>query len=245
MKKVKVHEISKLDLEAKRYKLMVKVHWDTGINYLCITTKDNYLEYSGSGVRWKRLLKKHPSEIYTYLLYSSDKLDDFNNECIKMSSKLDVVNCEYFANLIPESGYGRDSFEPNHSEQGKLNIKNAAKLNGLKQVADKIGIHNPEYNELRNGWAKNGANALILSGNIKGCTTKEWMDENEDQQRINCSNGGKVGGIIVGNMFWWNNGTINKKSYECPDGFSRGMLMSDKKRKQVYEKLCKKSEEIL
>ena len=40
-------------------------------------------------------------------------------------------------------------------------------------------------------------------------------------------------------MSWWNNGIINKKSFESPGiEWNKRMLMSEKKRKQVYECLA-------
>lgn len=241
MQKVKVYELSKYDPTVKKYKLMIKAHWDTGINYLCVTTHDNYLEYSGSGVLWKKLLKKHPSQIYTYIIYTSDDVEIFNKACEYYSEFFDVVNCDYFANLIPEYGYSRETFEIKHSEQGLENLRKSAKKTGLKAVKDQTGIHNPIYKELRVQWPSNGGRHLIESGNLRGCTTKEWMENNKEIQKINCSNAGKVGGKVVGNMLWWNDGIINKKAYECPEGFVRGMLMSEKKRNQVYGSFCGKT----
>jgi hypothetical protein len=87
------------------YKLMVKTHNITGLKYLCITKKDDYLSYKGSGVYWKRHLKKYGRDISTELIYESDNYEDFIIVCIYTSIKLEVVSSEEFANLVNETGY--------------------------------------------------------------------------------------------------------------------------------------------
>jgi hypothetical protein len=89
----------------KQYKLMIKTHWDSGMNYLCITKKKNFVEYKGSGKAWGNLIKARPSVILTSLLFSSDDLEEFDRECVYYSLLFDVVNNPAFSNLIPEFGY--------------------------------------------------------------------------------------------------------------------------------------------
>lgn len=83
---------------------MIKQHYETGINYLCVTSRKDYISYGGSGTLWKRLKSKHPSEIKTILLFESENVEKFNFECLKYSVLFDVVDNEDFANLIPELG---------------------------------------------------------------------------------------------------------------------------------------------
>lgn len=87
------------------YKLMIKTHTETGMKYLCITKKTNYEKYTGSGVYWKRHLDKHGFSVKTDLLFESDDIELFTNECKKHSDLLDVANNPEFANLVPEYGY--------------------------------------------------------------------------------------------------------------------------------------------
>lgn len=73
------------------------------------------------------------------------------------------------------------------------------------------------------------------SGTRSGCCSKKWIRENIEYVREYARKGGKVGG----KMSWWNNGIINKKSFESPGiEWNKRMLMSEKKRKQVYECLA-------
>jgi len=103
------HDIQKYP-QRKTYSLMIKQHWDTGISYLCVTTKTNWVGYKGSGVRWKHLLASQPrSEILTTLLHTTDDRDEFNHICLHFSLLFDVVNNDNFSNLIPEFGYPDDT----------------------------------------------------------------------------------------------------------------------------------------
>lgn len=99
----------------KIYKLMIKQHKVTGLKYLCITCKENWERYTGSGRHWKNHIKKHGSYFDTELLYESGDYDDFVKVCIFFSDFYDVVKNKEFANAIPESGYdnngGKSNFE--------------------------------------------------------------------------------------------------------------------------------------
>jgi hypothetical protein len=115
--------------DVKKYKLMLKQHWELGFNYLCITKTKEFVKYKGSGKLWKSLLKKHPSRILTKLLFSSDDLQEFAEMCKFYSDLFDVVNNKDFANLIPELGY--------EGNQGNLPlwVKNAP-----QEVLDEIYV---------------------------------------------------------------------------------------------------------
>ena len=88
-----------------KYKLMIKTHFETGMNYLCITSKNNYLSYKGSGTKWRKLLKERESKIYTFLLYTTDSLTDLSIASSYFSILFDLPNNENFANSIAELGY--------------------------------------------------------------------------------------------------------------------------------------------
>lgn len=88
-----------------RYKLMIKTHLHTDMMYMCITKKDNWEKYLGSGLYWRRHLEKHGKHIKSELLYSCDDYDAFLEKCKYYSDMYDVANNPQFANLIPEYGY--------------------------------------------------------------------------------------------------------------------------------------------
>lgn len=89
-----------------RYKLMVKTHLVTGLNYLCVTVRDDYQEYSGSGKEWKKHLKENGNHITTKLLFESDNKEEFSEVCIQKSIEYDVVNSSEWANKVLERGGG-------------------------------------------------------------------------------------------------------------------------------------------
>ena len=89
-----------------RYKLMVKTHLVTGLNYLCVTVRDDYQEYSGSGKEWKKHLKENGYHITTKLLFESDNKEEFSEVCIQKSIEYDVVNSSEWANKVLERGGG-------------------------------------------------------------------------------------------------------------------------------------------
>ena len=98
------------------YKLMIKTHNKTGLKYLCITKKDNWEKYTGSGSYWKKHLQKHGIDLSTELLIETDDYDEFVIHCAFFSVLYDVVLSEEFANQIPEMGY-------ESSEKGISNLE--------------------------------------------------------------------------------------------------------------------------
>lgn len=108
---------------------MVKIHNKTGMKYLCITKKDDWQKYKGSGKYWMNHLKKHGSDIRTELIYECDDYFEFLVVCRATSDHLDVVLSEEFANIVPETGYNNNDGKPNivlfweyASEELKRNI---------------------------------------------------------------------------------------------------------------------------
>lgn len=139
--------------------------------------------------------------------------------------------------------YDRSYHSKRNWETGKMDhidfVANG-KSAGAACVAQQAGVHNPKYDSERTRWATLGGNSLTEETR-RGCATSDWAKNNPEQQKLNAAKGGSIGGKTTGKMFWWNDGSINKKSFTCPGtGWARGMLMSEKKRKQVYEKFLGK-----
>lgn len=83
--------------------LYVKTHNKTGLKYFGKTTAKDPLKYEGSGVKWKKHLKKHGSDISTEIIgYYTDE-----QECLEFALKFsienDIVNSDNWANLKEES----------------------------------------------------------------------------------------------------------------------------------------------
>jgi hypothetical protein len=95
------------------FKLMVKTHSVTGLKYLCITKRENYEDYLGSGIYWLKHLEKYGNRITTKLLYQTEDYIDFVGKCNHYSMMYDIVYSKEWANLVPETGYNNDDGLPN------------------------------------------------------------------------------------------------------------------------------------
>lgn len=81
--------------------LYVKTHLASGIKYFGKTESDNVEAYSGSGKRWKNIIRKYPSEISTEIIASFDQtqLKQCKEFAIKFSLENNIVESESWANL--------------------------------------------------------------------------------------------------------------------------------------------------
>lgn len=86
------------------YKLLLKQHWDTGLNYLCITRQDP-LKYHGSGVYWSNHLTAHGKNIHTTVILYTDSKEELAKCATTWSTTFDIAKNEDWANLVPECGY--------------------------------------------------------------------------------------------------------------------------------------------
>lgn len=138
------------------YRLMVKTHNQTGLKYLCITTKDDYEKYTGSGVYWTRHLKVHGYDFTTEVLYESeDKSEEFIATCKEYSKKFDIVNSKDWANLVIENGNdGSLNFIPSDEQRKKAGaslkqhyIDNPEKGKAISNKLKQYYSDNPEARE--------------------------------------------------------------------------------------------------
>lgn len=120
--------------------LYIKQHNITGTLYFGKTVK-NPLTYKGSGVRWKRILKKYGGQVETlwYCLFTDrDLLIEFATSFSKLN---DIVNNPLWANLVDENGL--DGAIVGHADFIKIEQKDevASKISSALTEAWK----NPEY----------------------------------------------------------------------------------------------------
>ncbi len=112
--------------------LMLKEHLVTGLKYLCKTSTTNPKRpyyYVGSGIYWKKHLKKHGRKIKTTILKICTTKEDLIKTGIEYSRKWDVVRNEQFANLVEERGDGGPNFLGGKlSEEGKKKKSKSLKL---------------------------------------------------------------------------------------------------------------------
>jgi hypothetical protein len=118
-----------------------------GLKYLGKTQK-NPFTYNGSGVFWKRHLKKHnfkQIDIKTTILYETTSQDDLKKMGIHYSNFFNVTNNDEFANLIDEQGQGGHTlYGENHpSKKFSENLKKYwTEENRIKQ-SEKMLFDNP------------------------------------------------------------------------------------------------------
>ena len=110
--------------------LYLKTHNQTGLKYLGKTER-NPFKYKGSGVYWRRHLKKYGSDVTTEVLFQTEDPEELQRIGIEYSSKWDVVNSNEFANLIEENGVGGDT--SSHRKYGKMSTDSKKKLSESKK----------------------------------------------------------------------------------------------------------------
>ena len=104
-----------------------------------------------------------------------------------------------------------------------INFSERCSVAGKRTRETNSGIFREDLQHLRSEWARIGANSLTQETRGGYCS-KTWMRDNTEAHFKNSSAGGKLGGAIVGRMFWWTNGSLNKRSYLSPgDEWVRGM----------------------
>lgn len=160
---------------------MIKEHMDTGLKYLCKTSKQNPLKYKGSGKYWKRHMKVHGTNVSTIILHQCEDIAEFNKVCLEYSEKFDVVKSKNWANCIPENGLdgGKTFDKPTWLEGYKHSDETKAKIskNNARSLAGKpsnfIGRTHSEESKLKmslatKGRKKSEAHKLALSLAKKG-----------------------------------------------------------------------------
>ncbi len=83
--------------------LYIKTHNQTGLKYFGKTSKNPH-KYGGSGVVWKRHIKKYGNDVNTviYGIYTDSNL--CTQDAIDFSIRNDIVSSDAWANLIQENG---------------------------------------------------------------------------------------------------------------------------------------------
>ncbi|MBT6472552.1 MAG: hypothetical protein HOK52_14975 [Candidatus Marinimicrobia bacterium] len=107
--------------------LYIKQHSITGKKYFGKTTRDPYT-YPGSGLHWKRHIKKHGKEFVETLWVSEPYYDTNITEiALQLSIENNIVESNLWANLILENGLdgGFGNTGKKHSEESKAKISDA------------------------------------------------------------------------------------------------------------------------
>lgn len=181
------------------YYLMIKTHNKTGLKYLCKTEREDYDLYLGSGVHWKRHLKKHGIDVSSEVIFKTDDFELFKNTCLKYSERFDVVKSKDWANMIVETGTdGILGYK--HTPESKKKISDASK-NKRKKLSK-------EHREKISNTLKGKPMSCSLKGVPKSKEHREKISKRHkgitrdlsEEQRKNLGN-------QMGNML--------KKMYKC------------------------------
>jgi len=168
-------------IHMKTYKLMIKTHTVTGLNYLCMTSRQNWVDYAGSGVRWTRHLNAHGKTFTTTLLIETESYPEFLESAIHYSEFYDVVANENFANAIPEHGY--DNKNP---YQDKCNFAiwwDSATEEQKKEVYEKRG------KRMRDGahWVYT-PNKSVICDKLSTALSSYWFSLSKEEQQLRVDN---------------------------------------------------------
>lgn len=88
--------------------LYLKTHNQTGRKYLGKTKCDPF-SYTGSGVKWRKHLKKHGNDVKTEILFQSEDPMEIRQKGIEYSTLWNIVESSEFLNLKNEEGDGGDT----------------------------------------------------------------------------------------------------------------------------------------
>lgn len=141
------------------YYLMIKTHIQTGLQYLCQTSKKNPHQYIGSGKYWKNHIKKHGKNIKTQIIqicYTKSALVSWGKYYSELWS---VVKSNRWANLKEETGDGGPYTLWSDEQRKKLS-------ESCKIAQNKIETKNKISNALSCHWlitAPDGKKFIIQS----------------------------------------------------------------------------------
>lgn len=103
--------------------LYVKTHNKTGMKYFGKTTKKDPYKYKGSGIYWKKHLKKHGFDIATEIVGTFVCEKECEKFALEYSEKHNIVDSEIWANLKEENGLDGSPKGVRFSEEHKEKIR--------------------------------------------------------------------------------------------------------------------------
>jgi hypothetical protein len=180
--------------EKTKYYLYLKES-PNGLKYLGKTIKDPY-QYSGSGIVWRRHLKKYGfsnDDIQTTVLFETTSKEELKEMGAFFSETLDIVKNKVFANLIVEEGQGgKTLYSENHPcWDFKERIREYWTYEKRKEQSEKMKFDNPSKKEYVKEKLKQSASGRKFSDEVnkkKGKVGDNNVSKREDV-RLKISNG--------------------------------------------------------
>jgi hypothetical protein len=180
--------------------LYIKQHSVTGLKYFGKTTKEDPVSYLGSGIHWKRHIKKHGTDHVKTLWYQSfqdeKSLVDY---ATKFSKENNIVESKEWANLKEENGLDggmeKGWWSEKHIEHNRQKAKERW-ANGVYDVEklrlSRIGFKQPQSqkNTLSKKLSKtweiiNPAGEKIVIKNLRKFAIENGLDQgNMSRNRV-------------------------------------------------------------
>lgn len=171
--------------------LYVKTHKITGLKYLGKTEQKDPYAYKGSGLVWKRHLKKHGSFYDTEILLETDDKDELRAAGTYYSNLWNVVESSEWANLVAETGDGGDTSASERFRIGMLRRDFSKENNPM------FGRSAIKEKNLK--WYNNGTENIYVTegcapeGFVRGRVgIKRKSPSKETRERISRGNMGRI-----------------------------------------------------
>jgi len=118
-----------------------------GVYYFCKSTRKDIYRYTGSGVAWKDLIKKHGKQSIE-TLWVSDwyyNPDEIQKIAIHFSRENDIVNSRSWANLVPEWGIDFTTRKGMRDSEETRKRKRESRLGERNPMHGLVGNKSPHY----------------------------------------------------------------------------------------------------
>lgn len=185
-----------------------KIHVKTGLNYFGKTTQNPY-KYNGSGVVWRRHLKKHGNHVDTIQVWEFENLEECSKFALEFSIKNDIVNSKVWANLCLENGLdGGDKFSDMlpevkalYSEKKSKDTLKQWESRDRKKQSEKISeIWNNRDKSIKDSISEKISNTLLnKSKTEREETLVKYRETSSKRDKIICPHCGLVG-LSAANM---------------------------------------------
>ena len=116
--------------------LYVKQHSVTGLKYFGMTRSKDPFKYQGSGLHWRRHLKKHGNFIKTIEIWGFDIQELCTDFALKFSIQNNIVESAQWANMKPENALDGwvNGFKMTNDTKNKMSMAAKGKPKSLEAI---------------------------------------------------------------------------------------------------------------